>query len=492
MNIEQRNNILSKARILKNLKRYDLAEAELRRLLVDDPEDAEVLKVLAIKEIEQQRYYEAQKYVSQLAGLVINDAYVHYLQAILHLTLQKNTEAEKSIREALTLQPEEPIYYGILAEIFVFQKNWEQVLLVTASGLTFDADNLHCLLLRAWALSHNDRREEAEEVMKKLLSLGPDQSEVICYIGKILYTQKRFDEAYSYFQNALQLDPSNEEARVYALTIRKHQNWLFRNVTSYIIKLPYLFGILPKWSRWLIRLSVGAGCFYLLQGYGLWIQIICACIMAISVKMQLSLYFSPLILLLTKVSDQLIVDDPERKRLAQGGKEPTGIVIPESFLCIVSFVVLSCWIWGGLALGIIVTSGILVVGVLSIFTLFRKKVFKTNPQKEAIRKQEKEAFEQRRAEQKAEWKETKAEIKQEWQTAKDEFKRDIEKVQEERKQRNQEREARWQLAEDTRKQNRPQKSILRTIGNVFAWLVIIKVSMYILVLLGIGLASLFS
>lgn len=492
MNLEQRNNILSKARILKNLKKYDLADAELKKLLMDDPEDVEVLKVLAIKEIEQERYYEAQNYVSQLLGLAINDAYVHYLQAILHFTLHKNIEAEKAIREALTIHPEEPIYYGVLAEIFIVQKDWKHVLAITASGLELDTENLHCLLLRAWALSHSDRREEAEEVMKKLLSLGPDQSDVICYIGKILYTQKRFDEAYAYFRNALQLDPSNEEARTYALATRKQQNWFFRNVTSHIIRLPYLFDKLPKWSGWIIRLSIGAGCYYLLQGHGLWIQLICAFIMAISVKIQLLLYFSPLILLLTKVSDQLINDDLESERLAQGGKEPTGIVIPESLLCVAVFVLLSCWIWGGSAIGIMVTSASLVVGLLSVLILSGSKAFKTNPQKEAIRKQEKEAFEKKREEQKAEWKETKAEIKQEWQTAKNEFKRDMEKLREEREQRNQEREARWQQAEERRKQNRPQKNILRIIGNIFAWLVIIKVSMYILVLLGMGLVSLFS
>ncbi len=68
---------------------------------------------------------------------------------------------------------------------------------------------------QAVALDALGRREEAEAALGRALELAPDNPELLFRLGKLLSSQKRFDEAIDRFRQVAALVPDHPAAQRY-------------------------------------------------------------------------------------------------------------------------------------------------------------------------------------------------------------------------------------------------------------------------------------
>ncbi len=136
---------------------------------------------------------------------------LHLLGGIAHLHGQDRRAAEL-INQAITIMPDNPLYYFNLGIAYKAQNRLEQARAVFEQVLALKPDYAEAwneLGLISYQLGD---REQASEKYQKALNLKPGLAAAWNNMGNIIKDQGRLQEAISYFQNALRLDPAYAEA----------------------------------------------------------------------------------------------------------------------------------------------------------------------------------------------------------------------------------------------------------------------------------------
>lgn len=224
--------------------RYDLAEAELRLALAEDPDHAEAHALLSYCLAERGRLDEATDEARAAIGLDPELAHAHFTLAHTLRERNRHDEAASAILEAIRLEPENATYHGCLAGIRLAQGRWQEALHAADQGLACDPESTFCANLRAMALTKLGRRAEAGRTIRGALERDPEDDLSHATQGWALLHEGRPDPAIEHFKEALRLDPESELARsglVEALKAR------------YAI-----YGLMLKYFLWMGRLSSGA------------------------------------------------------------------------------------------------------------------------------------------------------------------------------------------------------------------------------------------
>lgn len=183
-----------RARALLDLGRPQPALIEVEKALGSASEAslAEAYQLHGLCLLHLDRYDDAVRSLERAIACLPEEAHNHYLLGYAHSEAKRRDLAERALREALRLSPEEPVYLRALAELLVELHR-------TANGTKQPGDS------RALP----DRLTEALGAARKAVEIGPDRASNHITLGYVSSAAGDRVEARSCYQRALNIDPNN-------------------------------------------------------------------------------------------------------------------------------------------------------------------------------------------------------------------------------------------------------------------------------------------
>jgi len=209
---------------------------EIRRALADEPEDATLHALHAVGLVRQKDGRAAIEAGRRAVALEPENSFAHYALGCALYEFDDVPGAEASAREALRLDQDSD-HYALLGRVLARRRRWKEALQAAEEGLRLEPEDAGCANIRALALSHLGRGEEAEHVVLKKLALDPDDAYSQTEHGWLLLRQSRYEEALTAFRSALRLNPSYERARVGIIESLKARSGIYRLVLRYVFWL---------------------------------------------------------------------------------------------------------------------------------------------------------------------------------------------------------------------------------------------------------------
>lgn len=242
---------LTRAQLLLEQNRYDLAEEELRKAIAEEPDAAIGHALLSICLGHRERYDEAVE--EARAGIHADPdlPFAHYALANIFVQRRRYDEASTAGEEALRLDPENPDFHALMAGIRMQQRRWPDALAAAEAGLAFDAEHVGCNNLRASALVKLGRREEAGATLESALARDPENAWTHANQGWALLHQGEPKKAMLHFREALRLEPNNEWARSGIIESLKAGNPVYGIMLRYFL----FMGRLSRRAQWMVLLG---------------------------------------------------------------------------------------------------------------------------------------------------------------------------------------------------------------------------------------------
>ena len=235
--------------------RYELAEKEFRVVLAEDPDDAQSHAGLALCLVEQQKFDEAETEAKAAVGMAPDVDFCHFVMGRVLLERNRFGEAVTAIEEAIRLDPQDANNRYLLAMTLSRQRKWSECLAAADAGLALDAEHEGCTNLRALALTHLGRKDEASSTIAGALERAPESSLTHTNQGWALLHRNDPKAALEHFREALRLDPSNDWAREGLLTALKASNTFYRGVLAFFLYMQRKGAA----ARWMILIGILVG-----------------------------------------------------------------------------------------------------------------------------------------------------------------------------------------------------------------------------------------
>lgn len=244
---------MERAQILLQQSRYDLAEAELRRALSEDPNDPFCHAALSLCLSELGRHQEATEEAQAAVALAPDLPYAHYALASVLQDRNQLDEARAAIEEAIRLDPEEPDYQALLSNIWFNRRRWKAALEAAEVALVLDPEHVAANNLRAMALVKLGRKTEAGATIQTAMARDPENSLTHANQGWALLHAADYPRALEHFREALRLNPQSDWAREGLVEALKARH--------------FVYGLMLRYFLWMSRLSGKAQWAVLLGGY---------------------------------------------------------------------------------------------------------------------------------------------------------------------------------------------------------------------------------
>ncbi len=233
---------VARASLLLEQSRFDLAEAELRLALAEDPDAGRLHSLLALCLAERGALDEAQAEADRGVALDPDVPFAHYLRAQVLRKRKRLEEALEAGGEALRLDPEQPAPRALRGAIFLEQRRWGAALEEADAGLSFDASDADCANVRAIALTQLGRRAEAAATIGDALERDPENDVTHANRGWGLLHEGEPRKAMEHFREALRLDPGNAWARAGIVEALKARNPVYGLLLRFFLRMGRLSG----------------------------------------------------------------------------------------------------------------------------------------------------------------------------------------------------------------------------------------------------------
>lgn len=224
---------LQRARLLFQQNRNELAEAELRQALADDPNASEPHALLALCLLRRKEWEDATREARHAIHLAPDVAYNHYVLACVLSRRHREDEAELAIQEAIRLDPFDADYFALLSSLHFDRSRWADSLAAAEQGLAIEADHVQCTNRRAMALVKLGRQAEAGRTLDVALARAPEDALSHANMGWTLLEQRQPEKAMEHFRESLRLNPNLKWARQGIVESMKARHFLYRWLLSF-------------------------------------------------------------------------------------------------------------------------------------------------------------------------------------------------------------------------------------------------------------------
>lgn len=228
-----RDQIITRARMLIDRQKYDDAEKLLANQLSSDPNDLEVLHLLAELNLQKEAYEKALEYIDSAIGIAPDLAFLHYTKGKIFSDKENFNEAETCFQRAIAIEPTFADAFARIAHIKLVKKQFEESLAKADHALSLEPDNLLALNIRSSALTKLNRVEESETTIEGALYEDPNNSYTHANYGWNLLEKNDYKKAFEHFEIALQNDPNNQLAQQGMMQAIKATNPLYRVFLKY-------------------------------------------------------------------------------------------------------------------------------------------------------------------------------------------------------------------------------------------------------------------
>ncbi|HYJ78307.1 MAG TPA: tetratricopeptide repeat protein [Longimicrobiaceae bacterium] len=232
---------LQRARLLMERGRYPLAAAELRRALLDEPEDPLLHAHLALCLVEDPAQREEAFRVA--LGATLHDPLqplAWYAVSCVEIRRGNGASAEQAARVALSLTPEAPALLAHLAGLLLATGRPREALETAERGLALAPDDVGCLLAAGNALSRLGRHERAAGALARALARDPEDASIHARTGWALLRRGDDAGALRHFREALRLDPTRDGERRGMMEALKARHPVYRALLRASLRLPWL------------------------------------------------------------------------------------------------------------------------------------------------------------------------------------------------------------------------------------------------------------
>jgi tetratricopeptide (TPR) repeat protein len=149
----------------------------------------------------------------RFGDLLPQDSLGHYQTGRLLITLQRYSDAEAALRQAIAIRPGRADAWVELGNAFALQKIYPDALASYSTALKMEPQNAQTLLRRGKVLGYMNRHAEATESYRAALQLNPADGLSHYELGVELLAAKDFDAAGKEFAEAAHLTPDRAGAR---------------------------------------------------------------------------------------------------------------------------------------------------------------------------------------------------------------------------------------------------------------------------------------
>ncbi len=226
---------LSRAQLLMQQHRFELAEEQLRLALSEGTDTATAHALLALCLSERNKFAEAATEAQQAIHDAPDEALGFHALATIQWKRNQLADAKTTISEAIRLEPWNSHHFHVLAGIESNRYRWSESLAAAEQGLACDPDDIGCNNLRAIALVNLGRKEEAGQSIQATLSKNPEDAVTHANQGWTMLHQRQPLDAMKHFREALRLQPDLEWARLGIVEAMKARFFVYRWLLSFFL-----------------------------------------------------------------------------------------------------------------------------------------------------------------------------------------------------------------------------------------------------------------
>lgn len=238
------------AEVLLSQGKYDHAEMILEGLMATGFEEISIVRMMALAKIGQGNFSQAEELCRMLVSQQPDEAYGHYLLAVVRDHYRDFAGAHLHLDEAIRLEPDNSGFFAFKASLFLHRQEYDRALEYADTGLRLDAENTQALNARASALIGLNRKDEAFRTIHKSLETDPENADTHANMGWSLLHLGKSDEALEHFKTSLQLEPGSQFAKNGLLEAMKAKFPVYRYFLMAMLYLSKMTGR-NKWA-WII------------------------------------------------------------------------------------------------------------------------------------------------------------------------------------------------------------------------------------------------
>lgn len=229
MNLEA---LLERLHLLQSQARWAESRALLETYLADDP-DQPVAQLYYVNTLvnmgEKER---ARELIGPLLEAYPDEAMVLRLAAIIELNDKKPQVAERFAVQLMEMNAEDDDAYVLMAKAKLDQRNYDAALRYLDEALALDPENTEALNMKIYVGGFLGKADTADTIAEAL-HLNPEDSSTIANHGYQLLREGRVDEALERLRYALSLNPTDQLARFAMLEALKARFWPYRLYFKY-------------------------------------------------------------------------------------------------------------------------------------------------------------------------------------------------------------------------------------------------------------------
>jgi tetratricopeptide (TPR) repeat protein len=231
---------LERAQLLLGQNRYEQAEEELGRVLVEDAQNSTAHSLMSVCLLAREKFDAATEHAAEAVRLDPDNSMAHAAAA--HVWLARNylDRAEKAARVAIALDPYNANWRALLSTTLFRAQRWPEALDAANAALEVDPEHVDALNLQAAALRQLGRSAEARSSLKEALQQNPAEAWTHANLGWNCLHSGNHRDAERHFREALRLDPELEIARSGVIEAIKAKNPVYRLILRGFLRLARL------------------------------------------------------------------------------------------------------------------------------------------------------------------------------------------------------------------------------------------------------------
>ncbi len=215
-----------------SLRRWDVALEELTAALAEDPESATAHALRAEVLYRREQFVDAQLAAQDAIAAAPDYGWGYYWRSWSILSAGQVAEsalnhARQTAEEALRCDPCEPAFWALLGQVALSAGEFDQAAEHAQVGLTHAPEHESCLQVLAAAQKAHGASEQQRLTLLKLLKVNPASQFAHRHLASNALAAGNSTEAFEFARAAVQLDPSDADARVvYHEAVRQQHPWI--------------------------------------------------------------------------------------------------------------------------------------------------------------------------------------------------------------------------------------------------------------------------
>ena len=206
-----------KLSLFEDLNKDEEFILDLKKFTQTYPDKVEMKILLANKYRKLEQYEKAVKIYSEIINNKSLSANwnIFYSRGISYERMNDWNKAEKDLKEAMRLNPDDPYILNYLAYSWLDRnKNVEKALSLLKKAVEIEPDDAYIIDSLGWAFFLSDQTDKSIFFLEKAVSILPDDATLNDHLGDAYWKAGRQSEAKSQWKRVLILDPQFKKKNV--------------------------------------------------------------------------------------------------------------------------------------------------------------------------------------------------------------------------------------------------------------------------------------